>query len=470
MVPVEVLLRVAGSIVLPFLASFLPKLLLVASAVDSDWASYRQRLGERGEPLTFEEIDRSLPSLSPEANSAVLLLELRDELANLGDASRDEPVFFLGTATLDVFEPVDSRSLRQSRALRDAHHALIEKLEGLRDRPEGRWPHDWRDVENRFGTDKFDAETPRSASRLLQLDGSLKLIDGDSSSAADRIRLLWNLADSQKHEPSIISALVRMAIDSYALNLIERGLRLGSFDAAVLAEFDQRLVGRIREDRIQLPLQGERAMLVGVMRALLEDTVIFNFRDHRGRRISTAFIPDGLIRRNQLTACSFIDPLLEARSDPRRMTLLANDLDARIENLPVWDRAAKLLVPTLARPCELHMRLLLDMQCTRVIIAAERYHVAHQRLPSRIEDLVPAYLDSVGIDLYDGELLRFMATEEGVTVYSVFENSIDDGGRVAREEGQKRSLDYGRRLVRRDLRKIVLRFEPEKPSEPTSTK
>jgi hypothetical protein len=70
------------------------------------------------------------------------------------------------------------------------------------------------------------------------------------------------------------------------------------------------------------------------------------------------------------------------------------------------------------------------MRTAIVMVAVERYRRAHQRWPEALTDLVPVYLKTVPTDPYDGATVRIHRLSEGVVVYSVGEDSQDDGGNV----------------------------------------
>jgi hypothetical protein len=65
-----------------------------------------------------------------------------------------------------------------------------------------------------------------------------------------------------------------------------------------------------------------------------------------------------------------------------------------------------------------------------VMIAAKAYSDAQGRLPERLEDLVPLYLDALPLDRYDGAPLRY--ARAAPAVYSIGEDESDEGGRAAR--------------------------------------
>jgi len=67
-----------------------------------------------------------------------------------------------------------------------------------------------------------------------------------------------------------------------------------------------------------------------------------------------------------------------------------------------------------------------EIQGTRLVVACNRFEHEKGRWPESLQDLVPAYLDAVPIDLFDGEPFRY--SEEKSVVYSVGQNLMDDGG------------------------------------------
>jgi len=95
---------------------------------------------------------------------------------------------------------------------------------------------------------------------------------------------------------------------------------------------------------------------------------------------------------------------------------------------------------------------------TRLLLAIRCFEMARQRLPERLEELVPEYLDLVPLDDFDGRALRW--SKEKRIVYSVGANLVDDGG-------DETKIDrYGHR-------DIVLHLDqhyPKKPAQDPSEK
>jgi hypothetical protein len=120
----------------------------------------------------------------------------------------------------------------------------------------------------------------------------------------------------------------------------------------------------------------------------------------------------------------------------------------------------RILLPSLSRAVILHLRITAELQCTRLTIAAERFRLGTGRLPDSLDELVPTYVDAIPTDPFDGQPMRFTKTEQGIVIYSIDENLIDDGGLVARQEERPYFLDRGLRLVDPEHRGLLLTDEP----------
>ncbi|QVL31091.1 hypothetical protein KIH39_19895 [Telmatocola sphagniphila] len=83
------------------------------------------------------------------------------------------------------------------------------------------------------------------------------------------------------------------------------------------------------------------------------------------------------------------------------------------------------------------------IRCGIGALAAERYRQSKNRWPENWEELVPEYLQEVPEDPWSDKPLRMRKTEEGLTIYSVGANGVDDGGLP---EVLKTKLDLGFRL------------------------
>jgi len=66
---------------------------------------------------------------------------------------------------------------------------------------------------------------------------------------------------------------------------------------------------------------------------------------------------------------------------------------------------------------------------TYTAIALERYHLARNAYPEKLDQLVPAYIEKVPTDFMDGKPLRYSLRKDGTfLLYSVGSDGVDDGG------------------------------------------
>ncbi len=101
---------------------------------------------------------------------------------------------------------------------------------------------------------------------------------------------------------------------------------------------------------------------------------------------------------------------------------------------------SNMYVSSLIDSVERNLRFQAEMGATQVAIAIEQYRLDTGKIPDRLEDLVPKYMEKVPIDPFDGKPLRYKRLEKGYTIYSIGEDGKDDGGKK-KDRGEK-DFDY----------------------------
>jgi hypothetical protein len=90
------------------------------------------------------------------------------------------------------------------------------------------------------------------------------------------------------------------------------------------------------------------------------------------------------------------------------------------------------------------------VRAARVAVAIERYRREHaERMPVRLDELVPGYLEGLPIDPYSGRRLLLHAEGRSYAVYSVGPNRRDDSGDFTLlrfSQGVRESRDVGLRI------------------------
>jgi hypothetical protein len=100
--------------------------------------------------------------------------------------------------------------------------------------------------------------------------------------------------------------------------------------------------------------------------------------------------------------------------------------------------------------------------CAIAALAAERFRLAKNRWPESLDELVNAgFLDAVLADPYDHKPIRLKRTADGLVIYAVGPDKIDNGGLIDRERPTDPGTDVGFRLW-----DISARRQPPNPPVP----
>jgi hypothetical protein len=129
-----------------------------------------------------------------------------------------------------------------------------------------------------------------------------------------------------------------------------------------------------------------------------------------------------------------------AKQPPERQSPLLALLNSQLEDAPVAGIAlAKPYLNAGSSPGDTGLFSSLTLAAKRHLarcrsaataLAVERYRLAHKEWPSDLAALLPLYLKDVPIDPFDGQPLRYRRTFDGVVIYSVAEDCVDNQGMI----------------------------------------
>jgi len=409
----------------------------------SRWEGYAAALRADGAPLTLEEIEASRSRLPEDQNGAIIVQGLFERLESLKrEAGASVLVLGAEQPVVDFLAGLPTASIQPTREFREAHRDLLDVLRKLRDRPTGRF-HLER------GRTAIESLLPemgpvRNASKLLHLDGLMRLVDGDMPGASENIIVSLHLAGTLDEHPTLIGRLVQMAVENQAARLLEASLAAGQFDDATLVDLSHEWDRRIRTATLQWALWGERAIFVETCDDLIAGRLQY---PNLTEKPSFPFIPDALLRVNQLRGTDlWTKYMADLRTTSRPMEVTAG-FEQTIQQLPKTQLVARALLPSIGRAITLHLRIEAELKSARCALAAERFRLAQGRFPNTLGELTPTFLDAVPRDPFIDAELRLAVNDQGITIYSVNNNAIDDGGSLAPVKTRGRdTLDIGFRL------------------------
>ncbi len=396
-----------------------------------------------------EDLFKDLPELPEAENSSPRILNIvralprnwadYKELEKLGDPVKAPHA--LGDERLAILDGI----LAPVQKHRLAGRELIKY-------PRGR--HPVVIAENPIMTLLDEQQKTREFAQLMDLDALERAQRGDIRQALLSARACLNASRVLEDEPFLISQLIRIAIAAVAMKNVERALALGEADAD-LAEAQKHLAVFMDSKGIERALRGERALMHVTAKQIIEGK--FSARELEAmagpgggggptdsleaawkwltrlsdREMARRDHPDFLRTMTKAVEAARLPPEKQAAAE----AALENEVRAKGGLL------TRLLMPATMKVNQAGRRSLACARAMVALIACERYRLAHGKWPAKLDDLVPAYLVAVPADPIDGKPLRYRTWAEGVVVYSVGTNGVDDGGDVERFD-----KDFGYRL------------------------
>jgi hypothetical protein len=273
---------------------------------------------------------------------------------------------------------------------------------------------------------------------LLRLEAHLA--QGNRDAAYEDLLLGLRLAQATRHEPTLISGLIRMAMTDQALTGVWSALAAGVLDDAKLAQLDAKLAAIDALGDFVFTIDSERGGMNLMFHKLIhEPEELAKLGDIAGANGTARGVfrlyPVGWIYDSQLRMNRATDQML-AQADLARGRFQPSAAVKRMENEPLggyWERARYLLyylmLPayTAVTPKCLHLHT--RVQQARAACALERWRQANGgAYPETLEMLVPAFLPELPRDVMSDPLRYRRNGASHFTLHSVAMNGADDGG------------------------------------------
>jgi len=279
----------------------------------------------------------------------------------------------------------------------------------------------------------------RKCIMLLNLEAIWHAENDKSQLAANSVMSGFSLARSLVKEPLYISQLVRMAYHRLTISSLERCINRTAFTDEQLASLIRCLIDAEDHSTLARAYAGNRCCFLDALKKpeSLKPAVTVD-----GKQISpmnTTFFElykaVGLADMDAMLYLDFIDRYIEITKLPPHQRKKASDaLEARLESISNIQILLHMLMPGWSKAVTIELRSIAGLRSARTGLAVEHYRLAAGKLPDALAALVPAYLDAVPTDPFDGNEIRYKKLEAGFVVYSIGEDLSDDGGKERTKE------------------------------------
>jgi hypothetical protein len=411
----------------------------------------------------LDELERARPTLPDAENSALVVLSAKKLLPS---GLRDHKVM----ERFDKLPPPpelldDERAGLLDKEMTAVAAALIEAHK-LADMPNGR--HTVVYAANPYSTLLPHAQHTRETAGLLRHD-ALNLAQKDKvRESLHSCQAALNAGRSLDDEPFMIAQMVRNASVLLAASATERTLAQGEPPAEDLARLQALVELEEAHPGALVGVRGERAMIHIVLNGLADGSLPSSILlDRVGGtdwidRMAMTWDARGRARRDHPKVMELMGKAMEnARLPPHEQAAADKALEREIRQLAAHSHLLRLTLPAMTKFNESNRRKLAQMRCLMTMLAVERYRSAKGDWPAKLEELTPKLLKKVPLDPFDGKPLRYLRVADGVIVYSVGPDEIDNGGLIDRTSSSTAGIDLGYQLW-----DVKYRRQAPKPAPP----
>ena len=369
-----------------------------------------------GEPVTYREVEALQPAVAQKQDSYIALQKLRAAIDALqdkcivNDASvADIPM--MGDKWLPTWpHTLDAGSEKIVQRFLDDQAAIVSGLDALNSTPSGRM------VIAKLPDDLTDLAMPslgyvRCAAKLKTLDAIKTATGGQRDAAiADCVTVL-NIGSFLAEGPGLIHSLVYVSCRDLSVDGAERILALGEATPDAITQLEANWRRHDSTASLLSGMRGERAYYMDIYDAMRKaarsvDSDQFDMPQEL-QDIGRKQLLTGLLDRDELQAIDWATQRVEwAKGNLWDSIKPAEALDKRIEDSPSKLALSRHIVQKVGRVFLLHARSLTTLRSARVALAAERFRMDHGQWPTKLESLVPKYIDAIPLDPFTGNPLR----------------------------------------------------------------
>jgi len=282
----------------------------------------------------------------------------------------------------------------------------------------------------------------RSCARLLRHAAIAAAAEGDIKAAAENVRLGFRLSRLIADEPAIISRLVAYACDGITFAALQGILEFGAPEADPLRALMAELEGREGSYGLVRPFILEIAVGLDAFDRVSRDPSYIGdlgSSDPRAERFRRPWPVDALLDfgiklvwvepADRYHYLRIMNDYIKAaqKGFPEKLEFRAPEFEGRWREAP-FKVMTRMLTPALSKMYLQQAGLTTRVRLARCVIALTLYHIDHGVYPESLTALVPDYLDELQMDPFDGKPLRYERRDSGFAVYSVGQNTTDEGG------------------------------------------
>jgi len=355
----------------------------------------------------------------------------------------------------------DEKDLAQATARhRDVDKAILV-ARSIRALPQGKFSLTYKEPDL-IGTSIEPTARVRQISALLDHDAFVLAHANEGNEALRTLQAMVYVGRAISDEPFLISQIIRVATTMIAYRATLRTLGLCE-PTQGLVELQTAFAEELTVPRLTYGFRGERALFHHLLENF-DDGSIYSM-DDPSRNASNSRLQSAPFRRSipkqQAIMLEYFGRLLAAEK------LFGKERIEAFEAIrpPIVGKdmpLVQLFLPAVDKMLVAENRVRAAISTTVIALACERFRLANGRFPKAMAEIPKSILPTVPYDPFTGDPLYFKTLDDGIVIYSVGADLVDDGGEnldlTAKEGG-----DIGFKLLHPTKRRQPA---PPRPSVP----
>lgn len=306
-----------------------------------------------------------------------------------------------------------------------------------------------RDFSKPFLMTEYLSEIKKTASVLVERN-LLLAQTGQTDELFESMQTCIELPDCFAAQPQLIDHLVMIAMEAMTAASLEDNLNMTAFSDEQLTVLQQQFRDMYQKDTMTSAWITERAGLIAQMNMPLSELAKGFYGGPPSIPAKAGYMLYyflGLKKKDAVMLLDCYQRHIDICQLPyHRQSAELDKLKKEMESAPWFHYLFHMAAP-MTRVSEINLRVKGCLQTAETALAIERYRLKYNSLPDTLETLVPEFIESVYLDPFDGNPIRYIKLDPaGYTLYTIGEDGIDNGGldryQMAKKSGTKTSKEY----------------------------
>ncbi len=287
----------------------------------------------------------------------------------------------------------------------------------------------------------------RRAVRLLKLEAVVHAENDNSQLAFRSVMSGFGIARSLAKDPAFVSQIVRFACQAFSVSSLERVINRTELTDEQLVRLSQAVADAQDFSGMSQALIGERCAAISTLKDPTSIELEPVGRDRPHGVVLELYKALGLADMDAIICLDLMSDCVESAQLPlHQRQEVADAIKAKLVSTSKIHILLHELMPGFSNLFTIDLTIFPLLRTAQTALAVQRYRLATGKLPDTLAVLVPAYLDAVPTDPFDGNEIRYKKLEAGFVVYSIGEDLSDDGGTErlpwSKRKGKHNSLNW----------------------------